>query len=90
MRTGKRLLNVLAPLFKPLFAGITSVMKNGELGLRRYLEIEGNRPCVDCHRGHSRRRFRQHKDDQLVITETLTRPAYPVIHTTFNAARNAN
>ncbi|HET7265033.1 MAG TPA: SRPBCC family protein [bacterium] len=38
VRTGKPLLNVLAPLFKPLFAWNHKVMMaNGERGLRRYL-----------------------------------------------------
>jgi hypothetical protein len=44
VRTGKPLLNVLAPLFKPLFAWNHKVMmQSGEMGLRRYLGIEGKR-----------------------------------------------
>jgi len=42
VRTGKPLLNVLAPLFKPLFGWNHKVMmQSGELGLRYYLGIEG-------------------------------------------------
>jgi hypothetical protein len=38
VRTGKLLLNVFAPLFKPLFAwNHRMMMASGEQGLRRYL-----------------------------------------------------
>jgi hypothetical protein len=46
VRTGKLLLNALAPLFKPLFAWNHKVMmRSGELGLRRYLGVERRRPA---------------------------------------------